>query len=84
MAPEQRLRVCSEAGLRWFEVGDWPPASDNGEVLTPMLDGIQKVREVPGRLSRAHVGHVDQIIGFHASVSPKSHDGGLQCLSGDL
>jgi hypothetical protein len=31
-------------------------------VLAPMLDGIEQVGEVPGRLGGTDLGHEDQII----------------------
>jgi hypothetical protein len=46
-----------------LKMGDGSAASDDRELLAS-LDGIQQVRELPRCLGRAHIGHIDQIIGF--------------------
>ena len=62
MAPQQSLRIGAQPRLGRFEVGNRLPAPHDGEVLTPVLDSVEEVREVAGCFSGAHVRHADQII----------------------
>lgn len=57
MAPQQRFRVGSQPRPCRFEVGDRLPASKNGEMLAPMLDCIQEIREIAGCFGRAYLRH---------------------------
>ena len=64
MTTKQGLRISPEPGLRRFEVSDGLPAADDGEVRTPVLDGVQQVCEVAGCFGSAHLRHADQIIRY--------------------
>lgn len=57
MPPDESLHVDSPAPTHRFEMGDGLPPSDDGEVLTTMLDGIKEVREVPGSVRGGHIRH---------------------------
>ena len=57
MSTDEGLRVDSSAPAHRIEMGDGLPPPYNGEVLTAMLDGVEDVREVPGRVCGGHIRH---------------------------
>src|SRR6266542_1055961 len=57
VAPQDLLDRASAASPPRPEMSDRPSSPDNREPLPPVLDGIEEVREIAGRIGRADFGH---------------------------
>ena len=62
MIVQHPLDVRAPPAAHRRQMGDDLAPSNDGEVLTPMLDRIEQVSEVPRRLGCADLGHASQII----------------------
>jgi len=65
MAPKNVLHGASRAAPHRLEMGDRPAPPHDGESLTTVLDGVEKVREVAGGISRADFGHEIRLSDFN-------------------
>jgi len=57
MASQQGLRIGAEPRSGRLKVGDGLSATDDGEMLAPMLDRVEDVGEVPGSVGRTYFRH---------------------------
>ncbi|HEY5265589.1 MAG TPA: hypothetical protein VIJ40_02130 [Acidimicrobiales bacterium] len=57
MALQERLHVQSMTIRNWLDMGHSPTAAHNGDAFTLVLDGVQQLREIPGRIGRTDLSH---------------------------
>lgn len=65
--PEHGLDLAAGPVAGGSELGNWPSLPDDPEVLASMLDGVEKIGELPGGFGRRDI-HKDQMIRSRRSV----------------
>jgi hypothetical protein len=70
--PEQCLDVSTFAGADGVELGDDFPSTDDREVLTSVLYGVEDVGEVPSRVSSANLWDAIRLSDHRATTAATS------------